>query len=164
MGEPIDSSKSPFVSESSFDQLFPNMDDVVFEGMIGDSPYNRSPIGFSIRERGGLIRYPDPKCWSGGFEVDYAASDAMRERLTETIVRLRCVGHVNSYKGRRAGQPCSYSAEGVIKFRPKAPAPGAAQPPAVRWTEIVPKPPNSTAKREVEAVSSRPIFILGPKD
>jgi len=123
MGEPIDRSQSPFVIQSTFGQLYPDMDDVVFEGTIGDMPHNRRPIGFSIRERGGLIRCPDPKCWGGGFEVDYAASDAMREGLTEKAVQVQCVGHVNSYKGRRAGQPCSYSAEGVIKLKPKAAAP-----------------------------------------
>ena len=123
MGEPIDRSKSPFVSQSTFGQLFTGVEDVVFEGTIGDLPYNRKPIGFSIRERGGLIRCPDPKCWSGGFEVDYAASDVLRAGLTEQTVKLRCVGHVNSYKGRRAGQPCSYSVEGIIRLKPRAAAP-----------------------------------------
>jgi len=40
----------------------------------------------------------------------------------EKTVRLRCGGYVNSYKGHRAGQPCSYTVEGTIKMKPKSPA------------------------------------------
>lgn len=126
MGEPMDRSKSPFVSQTTFEGLFPDLEDVIVEGTIGESAYNRDPIRFSIRERGGLIRCPNSKCWSGGFVVDFPAGDMHREGLAEKTVRIRCAGRENSYKGRRSGQPCPYSMEGTIKLKPKAAAPGSA--------------------------------------
>jgi hypothetical protein len=124
MGEPMDRTKSPFVSQTTFEGLFPNLEDVIVEGTVGESAYNRDPIRFSLRERGGLIRCPNSKCWSGGFEVDFPAGDMQREGVTEKAVRIRCAGRENSYKGRRSGQPCPYSMEGTIKLKPKAAAPG----------------------------------------
>ena len=126
MGEPMDRSKSPFVSQTTFEGLFPDLEDVIVEGTIGESAYNRDPIRFSIRERGGLIRCPNAKCWSGGFVVDSPADDMQREGVTEKTVRIRCEGRENSYKGRRSGQACAYSMEGIIKLKPKDAASGSA--------------------------------------
>ena len=125
MGEPIDRSKSPFVSETTFEELFPNFEDVIVEGTIGESAYKRGPIRWSLRERGGLIRCPNSRCWSGGFVVDSAAGDMQREGVAEKSVRIRCVGRENSYKGRRTGQPCPYSMEGTITMKFKSSTPGS---------------------------------------
>jgi hypothetical protein len=121
MGEPMDRFKSPFVSPTTFEGLFPNLEDVIFRGTVGESAHNRDPIGFSLRERGGLIRCPNSKCWSGGFVVDDPADDMQREGATEKDVRIRCEGRVNSYKGHRLGQPCPYSIEGKIELKFKVP-------------------------------------------
>ena len=123
MGEPMDRSKSPFVSQTTFEGLFPELEDVIFEGTIGESAFNRDPIRFSIRQRGGLIRCPNPKCWSGGSVVDSPADDMQREGAAENAVRIRCAGRENSYKGHRSGQPCPYSIEGTIKLKPKTASP-----------------------------------------
>jgi hypothetical protein len=120
MGEPIDRSRSPFISETTFEKLFPNLEDVVVEGTIGESAHKRDPIRWSLRERGGLIRCPNSRCWSGGFEIDFAAGDMKREGVAEKTVRIRCVGRENSYKGRRTGQPCPYSMEVTIKMKFKS--------------------------------------------
>jgi hypothetical protein len=119
MGEPMDRSKSPFVSQTTFEALFPNLQDVVVEGTIGEYVYDRSPVRFSIRERGGLITCPNPKCWSGGFAVDFPAKDMHREGLTEKTIRIHCAGRQNSHKGRRSGNPCGNSLEGKITLKHK---------------------------------------------
>jgi hypothetical protein len=43
MGEPMDRTKSPFVSQTTFEGLFPNLEDVIVEGTVGESAYNRDP-------------------------------------------------------------------------------------------------------------------------
>lgn len=120
MGELMDRSNNPFITQTTFADLFPDFEDVIVEGTIGESPYNRSPIRFSIRERGGVIRCPNTKCWSGGFIVDFPAGEMQREGLTEKNVRIGCLGRENSYKGRRPGNTCGYAIEGIITFKPKA--------------------------------------------
>jgi hypothetical protein len=126
MGEPMDRFKSPFVSQTTFEGLFPNLEDVFVEGTLGESAYNRDSIRFSIRERGGLIRCPNSKCWGGGFVVDFPAGDMHREGVKEKDIRIPCAGRENSYKGRRSGQPCPYSMEATIKLKPKGAAPRSA--------------------------------------
>jgi hypothetical protein len=124
VGEAMDRSKSPFVTETTFEESFPNLEDVIVDGTIGESAYNRDPVWFNLRGRGGLIRCPNSKCWSGGFVVDFPAGDMVREGVTEKTVRIRCGGRENSYKGHRSGQPCPYTMEGTIKLKSKAAAPG----------------------------------------
>ena len=123
MGEPMDRTRSPFVTQTTFDATFPGLEDAIVEGTIGESAYPRNSIRFTIHGRGGSIHCPNPKCWSGGFIVDFPAEDMKRKGIPEMAVRIRCEGRENSHKGRRTGQPCPYSLEGTIKLVPKASAP-----------------------------------------
>lgn len=120
MGQPMDRTKAIFVSQTTFAEAFPRLEDIIVEGTIGESAYERDPIRFSLRERGGLILCPNSNCWSGGFVVDFPAQDMVRECVAEKAVRIRCEGRVNSYKGHRAGQSCPYSLAGTIKLKTKA--------------------------------------------
>jgi hypothetical protein len=120
MGESMDRSNNPFITQTTFGDLFPDLDDVLVEGTIGESPYDRSTIRFSIRQRGGVVRCPNSKCWGGGFVVDFPAGEMQREGLTEKNIRIRCLGRENSDKGRRSGNSCGYSMEGIITFKAKA--------------------------------------------
>ena len=58
--------------------------------------------------------------------VDSPADDMQRVGVTEKTVRIRCAGRENSYKGRRSGQACPYSMEGIIKLKPKDAVSGSA--------------------------------------
>ena len=120
MGELADRSQNPFITQTTFEALFPELEDVVVEGTIGESLHNHCPIRFSMRARGGTIRCPNPKCFGGGFTVDHEAGDMKRAGVSEKTVQMNCLGSVNSYKGRRLGQPCPYSVQGTVTLKPKS--------------------------------------------
>ncbi|MDD5589084.1 MAG: hypothetical protein PHP92_03470 [Candidatus Nanoarchaeia archaeon] len=113
MGEPMDRSGRIFASRGTFDEVFPNFEDVIIDvtesgdGLfypgIGSDNKSRK---HSVKERGGLIGCSNPSCKQGGFEMDFIIHNMVRKNETTRIDSMFCAGWEGSKKLRYKHNKC----------------------------------------------------------
>ncbi len=100
----MDRSNRVFVQQTSFDQAYPELQDVIIEYkqyMLG-SPAGQGkdlPERHSVRNHGGVIRCNNPLCNNGGFEVDLRISEALADP-SEEPKQMKCSGHEKMGRGQ----------------------------------------------------------------
>lgn len=117
MGEPMDRSNYWLNKPvSSFSQAFPAVESAYFEYEELSITGTKKGI-FSISGRGGVMPCGNPQCRRGGYELDRILHSMTPNKTTELKVHLHCPGDEGTPKGRKKGDPCDMSVDGVIKVK-----------------------------------------------
>jgi hypothetical protein len=68
-----------------------------------------------------MLACPNPRCRGGGFELEFTVESMVRERLTERVGLMVCVGWERA-EGRRKGEaPCTKAISYRIRLRYRGP-------------------------------------------
>jgi|HubBroStandDraft_2_1064218.scaffolds.fasta_scaffold2149454_1 hypothetical protein len=119
MGEPMDRSRRVFGTLSSFENVFPQLEDACAEYIEYELASEKRYSTHHIRAWGGLIRCENTRCRRGGYEIDLVVSEMVRENVTEKEFELRCPGDEGTPKGRKPGQRCYRSIKGKVTLKHK---------------------------------------------
>jgi hypothetical protein len=119
MGEPMDRSRRVFGTLSSFENVFPQLEDALAEYDEYELASEKGHGTHHIRAWGGLIHCGNPRCRRGGYEIDHVVSEMVRENVTEKDFELRCPGDEGTPKGRKRGQRCYRSIKGKVTLKRK---------------------------------------------
>jgi hypothetical protein len=119
MGESMDRSRRVFGSLSSFENVFPTLDDAVVQYTEYDLATEKGHGTHYMRAWGGLMHCGNSRCRRGGYEVDRIVSEMLRENVTEKEFELRCPGDEGTPKGRKRGQRCYRSIKGKVTLKYK---------------------------------------------
>lgn len=110
MGTPMDRTNRLFGELSTFDEVFPELEDAIIEytesGRFSDPLSTRV---HSVRRQGDLIRCSNNSCRQGGFEMVSDIYDMIRDNVSERQGYKICAGSEGSPKLRRVDRPCSNS-------------------------------------------------------
>ena len=119
MGEPMDRSRRVFGTLSSFDKVFPQLEDALVQFTEYELASEKRNGTHSLRAWGGLMHCGNSRCRRGGYEVDRVVSEMIRENVTEKEFELRCPGDEGTPKGRKRGQNCYRSIKGKVTLKYK---------------------------------------------
>jgi hypothetical protein len=119
MGEPMDRSRRVFGTLSSFDKVFPQLEDALVPFIEYELASEKRHGTHSLRTWGGLMHCGNSRCRRGGYEVDRVVSEMIRENVTEKEFELRCPGDEGTPKGRKRGQNCYRSIKGKVTLKYK---------------------------------------------
>lgn len=110
MGTPMDRTNRVFAQLSTFDDVFPELEDVEIEytesGHFEYPGSQGSTRVHSVRRQGGLIRCSNPACRQGGYEMDFDIHDMIRGGVSEREGHKMCAGSEGSPKLRRIYRKC----------------------------------------------------------
>lgn len=110
MGTPMDRTNRVFVHLSTFEEVFPELEDVKIEYTESghfDYPHSQgSTRVHSVRRQGGLIRCSNTFCRQGGYEMDFDIHDMIRDGVSEREGHKMCAGSEGSPKLRRIYRKC----------------------------------------------------------
>ena len=120
MGEPMDRSKRVFGKLSTFEDVFPTLEQVEVTYVETDLFENEKRKGhWWLHGEGGLMPCGNPRCRRGGYELDLEVSKMLREGVTQKQVKIRCRGDEGSPKGRKKGESCTRTLDATIVLKPK---------------------------------------------
>jgi hypothetical protein len=121
MGEPMDRSRRVFGSLASFDEVFPELEDAVFEFVEKDFIFEKRSGTWHLHGQGGLMPCGNQSCRRGGYELDRDIRQMLRAGVLQKTIELSCRGDEGSPQGRKIGRRCERSIEGALTLRLKAP-------------------------------------------
>lgn len=116
MGEPLNRDNRIFVDLGKFEEVFPDLEDVIVKYTEFEMGREKRKGTFSMRSRGGQMRCGNDRCFRGGYEFDFIVHDMLRNKETEKEIELRCRGDEGSPK-RYRGRPCLRSIKGIITIK-----------------------------------------------
>jgi len=119
-GEPIDRSRRVFGSLRSFDEVFPELDDVVLEFVEKDFLFEKRSGTWHLHGQGGLMPCGNPSCRRGGYELDRNLRQMLRAGVLQKTIEVSCRGDEGSPQGRKIGRGCERSIEGTLTLLLKA--------------------------------------------
>jgi hypothetical protein len=121
MGEPLSRENRVFGQLRRFEEVFPDLEDVIVRFLeISRARVVRCGI-FSYRSQGGQMKCGNRRCFRGGYELDSIVHDMVRESQKEREVTLRCRGDEGTPK-RRRGDVCDRSIRATIMINPESSA------------------------------------------
>jgi hypothetical protein len=120
MGEPMDRSKRVFGRLAAFDEVFPELEDAVYEFVEKDFVFQKRKGTWHINGQGGVMPCGNPSCRRGGYELDRDIRQMLRAGVLTKTIDLTCRGDEGSPQGRKIGRRCERSAEGTLTLRLKA--------------------------------------------
>jgi len=122
MGEPMDRSNRVSLKLGSFDEVFPELEDVVVEFVESDFLLETRSGTWHLHWEGGLMPCGNPSCRRGGYEVDrIGIREMLRTGELQKEIKIYCGGDEGSPQGRRIGRRCQRSIEGTVTLRLKVP-------------------------------------------
>jgi hypothetical protein len=104
MGEPMDRSRRVFGRLAPFDEVFPELEDAVFEFIEKDFLFQKRPGRWHIHGQGGVMPCGNPSCQRGGYELDRDIRQMLRAGTLTKTLELACRGDEGSPKGRKIGR------------------------------------------------------------
>jgi hypothetical protein len=121
MGEPMDRSRRVFGSLATFDEVFPELEDVLVEFVERDFVFEKRSGTWHLHGQGGVMPCGNPSCRRGGYELDKDIRLMLRAGVLQKTIQLSCRGDEGSPQGRKIGRKCERSIEGTVTLRLKAP-------------------------------------------
>jgi hypothetical protein len=121
MGEPMDRSRRVFGTLRSFDEVFAELEDAVFEFVEKDFLFEKRSGTWHLHGQGGLMPCGNPSCRRGGYELDRDIRQMLQAGVLQKTIKLSCRGDEGSPQGRKIGRRCERSIEGTLTLRLKAP-------------------------------------------
>jgi hypothetical protein len=119
MGEPMDRSNRIFAPlTSSFDDAYPTLEDATIRYTEFDFGSEETKGIISFRRQGGLLRCGNPRCFRGGYELDWEVNRMIREGVLEKTVTISCSGDEGTPKQKR-GDSCDRSIIATIELKLK---------------------------------------------
>lgn len=116
MGTPMDRTNRLFGDLSTFDEVFPELEDVIIEYTESGRFYSKSPRVHSVRSSGDLIHCSNTLCRQGGFEMVSDIHGMIRDNVSERGGYKICAGSEGSPKLQRVYRPCSNAINYKIKL------------------------------------------------
>lgn len=113
--EVFNETKFPFTKKGSFDEAFPEIEDVTIE-VKEDGKKSSYSKQFGIEE---YIDCTNPLCYRGGFSIGSILREMVSKKQTELETSELCRGHEGSPKGKRIDRQCVnfFEIKVFIKYR-----------------------------------------------
>lgn len=119
MGQPIDRTGRPFAPLGTFEEVFPQLEDGTMEYTEFDFANDARKGTQRLRIHGGLIRCGNPRCFRGGYEVDFKVHEMVRTGVWEQAFEIPCPGDEGTAKRRSPTRLCTRRIKVLVKLTPK---------------------------------------------
>jgi hypothetical protein len=120
MGTPMDRTNRYFISFTTFEKAFPELEDAIIEYVEG-GPYDY-PLSqenrklHSLKNQGPVICCGNTKCRQGGYEIDFDVRDMIRDSVSEREGNKVCPGSEGSPQLRKVYRKCCNSIDYKISL------------------------------------------------